>query len=285
MRRKTAVTIFGVLVVVVALLSSLPPQSSLVNETGTSEQFSVEEATDTKVSAGRIASFWDNITRIITNTTPRPHRPKKATLHIGNASAVEDEYIRIEFEGLAIPENITGWKAVSQKSGVAVSLPRGVRRFIIGAPHTPHPVVAQPGDTVYLHSGFSPVGASFAVNVCSGYLEQFQHFIPYLTKTCPEEDPPIHTLPESMRGTCSRINNSLPTCTTPADINAPEACKQLLVKTYNYNSCVERYRDRPDFHLGEWRLYANRATELWSNEHDVIELHDQNGVVVDTLTY
>ncbi len=49
-----------------------------------------------------------------------------------------------------------------------------------GRINSENPVVVPPGSVIYLIEGSSPIGASFRVNKCIGYLSKFQNFYPPL---------------------------------------------------------------------------------------------------------
>jgi len=48
-----------------------------------------------------------------------------------------------------------------------------------------YPVSLNPGEKAIMVTGKSPIGVSFRLNKCSGYLGQFQDFEPRLPKECP----------------------------------------------------------------------------------------------------
>ena len=69
--------------------------------------------------------------------------------------------------------NISKWKIRSAVSGRIVDIGNAERLFISGSTGSKEIVVMGPKDKVYILSGRSPIGSSFVVNKCMGYLKQF----------------------------------------------------------------------------------------------------------------
>ena len=63
------------------------------------------------------------------------------------------------------------------------------------------------------------------------------------------------------------------------------ACQEFIVKTANYDACVERHRTDKNFFKDDWRLYLGRDEELWKEKREVIELRDEDGKLVDVVIY
>jgi len=75
---------------------------------------------------------------------------------------------------------VSGWTLKSLASGSVVSIPKGTYLFFTGIINPEEDIYLTSGETVYLVTGVSPVGISFKVNKCSGYMQQFQTFTPYI---------------------------------------------------------------------------------------------------------
>ncbi len=71
--------------------------------------------------------------------------------------------------------DITGWKLVSVKTGVGVSLPQGATMLTLG-PVQISPIQLQPGGTVTITSGYSPVNVSYEQSVCTSYLPNASNY-------------------------------------------------------------------------------------------------------------
>lgn len=140
-------------------------------------------------------------------------------------------------------------------------------------------------------SGESPIGVSFRENLCSGFLDQYQEFVPPLEDNCPlfvrelaRELPPDDQPGEA----CLAYAESLPRCRftqreLPLGVNA--TCRDFISNHINYNSCVETLKEKVGFLSGQWRIFLDSKVELWDNDFEAITLRDENGVSLDILSY
>jgi len=156
-------------------------------------------------------------------------------------------------------------------------------------------VILQQKDKVYLVKGFSPIGISFRTNKCTGYFEENRTFTPSLSKKCPlpkSENLPVFSSVYDRNDECLRIIDRIPRCTTKdneflRDLpdTVPQSCKDYIANQINYNTCVALHFGDTDFPGNEYRLYLNKFGPLWRTTHDTINLHDQNGLIVDSISY
>lgn len=201
------------------------------------------------------------------------------------------EHLELSAAFAPSPIPITGWSLQSALSGTRVFIPSGASPFIAGALNQLAPIALSPGDSALLTSGFSPVGASFRENVCTGYLSQFQTFTPPLAQNCPipADDMPRNTQTLMQYGdACVDFVHTLPACrfyTGFLPRGAGQSCGQFVGEVLSHNGCVARHQGDPGFYTGSWRIFLNAPAELWRNTHDVIRLLDESGRVVDTLSY
>src|SRR3989344_2412318 len=130
--------------------------------------------------------------------------------------------------------------------GISTTIPKGTYLFFAGMPNVEENILLTSGDTLYLVTGISPNGSSFKVNKCSGYLGQFQTFIPYLNSNCPlprNED--LSSIPKT-RGNdlCFDYIESMSACRikteTPPQYLGAE-CNNFISKKINYSSCVDAH--------------------------------------------
>jgi len=181
--------------------------------------------------------------------------------------------------------NISGWKLRNSK-GEEFVIGRGVKVFYSGVLNEKNDIILSPGDRVVLSSGESPVGLSFAVNKCSGYLEQFQDFNPGLTKRCP--NPADDFSSANMNEACKAYLSTLALCEVYAG-ERPQgldsACINYLNNEINYNSCVDKHRTDADFYNKEWRIFLRKQKELWANNGDLIRLYNSEGSLLDSARY
>jgi len=200
----------------------------------------------------------------------------------------QNEYLIISLEATA-PKNVvlTNFQIVGSE-GETMTIPRGAPRFVQGKISTAEPIVMAPGDVAILVSGVSPLGVSFRLNACSGYLEQFQDFTPPLRATCPSPVDFSSNTSVTPDQSCVQFAASMPTCTVPIALETPglkeqsSSCRQYLDERASYNGCVEAHKGDGNFDGREWRIYLGSASELWQ-KGEVIELRDESGLIVDTL--
>ena len=192
---------------------------------------------------------------------------------------------------------ITGWTLVSPITGRSIVIGEAARIPLLGRVNVAAPIALAAGESAYILTGRSPNGISFLPNICTGYFEQFQNFTPSLRRECPritdEPLPPSHR-PEargygasSLEDACLDYIERVGECTVPVSIppTLSSACQEFVVKTANYDTCVERHRTDENFFKDDWRLYLSRDEELWKEKREVIELRDAENKLVDVVVY
>lgn len=185
---------------------------------------------------------------------------------------------------------ITGWRIQSIPSGQGTNVPDGTEIFWKGQVNGTAPIVMTPGDTVYLITGISPVGYNFRIDKCSGYLSQFQTFIPYISTNCPlPRNENLSSIPKiSANNTCFDYINSLQGCreqTAPLPLSLGYECINFITTKLDYTSCINTHKDDKDFFQKDWRVYLGRSSTLWQSEREDIILYDGSGKIVSELTY
>lgn len=225
---------------------------------------------------------------------------------------VQDEFIRLRAgRGNAEDILITGWIIESVLTGVQVTLGGASPLPAIGSINSEPVLRLPPGGEVIIHSGRSPVGASFRVNRCTGYFNQYQPFNPDLPRECPS---PVDEFDEFSgitaqdiseddddRDICrAYIRRNEERCeiddTVDFDarnrfrelvINPPlsPACQTFIRNDLTYAGCVANHIADEDFYSLEWHIYAGSFSELWRREGEVLRLLDQNGRTVDVWNY
>ena len=198
----------------------------------------------------------------------------------------QKEYIEIQ----AVPGNdtvlnISEW-ALEGSSGLRVKLGKGSSLAYPGRLNSQNSIFLNQGEKAYAVSGESPIGTSFRLNKCSGYLEQFQDFAPAIPKRCPlprDENPPAR-----LDSACLDYISRLPRCEMPVGnipANLSSACLDYLGREINYAACVRRHENDADFYDSEWRIYLGKNKELWKNGMETIILRDENGRAIDWASY
>ena len=201
------------------------------------------------------------------------------------------EYITMQASFSAgTPILVTGWTVKSLATNVSMTIPKGAYLFFTGMVNAEQDIYLEKGETLYLISGVSPVGASFKSNKCSGYLNQFQTFAPYLNSNCPlPRNENLTSIPRTVNNdACFDYIDRFPMCriqTESLPINWSYECNNFIYNKINYPSCVETHKNDKDFYGAEWRVYLRRTESIWKTSREEIVLYDNVGKVVDTLKY
>ena len=219
-----------------------------------------------------------------------------------------EEYVTLRNTGAAV--SITGWTFTNSKGtrpiensqnsyyyptadsatigeGTEFLNPSG--RFSVG------PIVLKTGDTAIVTTGkafaqfpFS-IYTSFRENICQGYLENYP-FTPSLRRACPypTNDPDIRSVTEE----CYDYLSGVGQCVNPEtkdkkrfDETLTSQCKAFIRVRLNYPACVANNSEKAGFSLNQWRVFLGKDRELWSSRRETITLYDQNGLIVDQLSY
>lgn len=166
--------------------------------------------------------------------------------------------------------------------GKAVPLPYSARI------NTETPLFLAQGERVIVHTGRSPIGVSFKVNSCSGYLKQFQMFSPPLSDMCPDNAADARLANGTLDEQCISYIRSLPSCSVYTGFlpgNLPSVCTAHIRDNINYNSCVNLHKNDTDFYKPEWRIFLGENDSFWNDTSDLVRLYDQSGRLVDSRSY
>jgi hypothetical protein len=214
--------------------------------------------------------------------------------YITRSSQASQEYVVIRANSnLKLPVKISGWKLKSLSSGNSVTLPQGTYLFFAGTVNPEQDIYLSANDTVYINTGISPNGASFKINKCSGYLNQFQTFTPYIGGYCPApRNENISSIPRTgYNDSCFDFIDSMSSCRTQTDpLPAGSAkwsveCTDFIYKKINYPACVDTHKNDKDFYQNEWRIFLKRSEPIWKNSREDIVLLDEEGKIVDEYKY
>lgn len=188
---------------------------------------------------------------------------------------------------------ITGWTIKSLSSGTSVKIPQASYLYFAGTINSEQDIYLKTNETVYITTGISPNGASFKLNKCSGYLNQFQTFIPYIGSYCPaprNED--TSKIPKTVyNDACFDFIDSMPSCRIQNDplpagsTKWSVECTDFIYKKINYPACVDTHKNDKDFYQPEWRVFLKRSSRLWKTSREDVVLLDQYGKIVDEIKY
>ncbi|MEX0917418.1 MAG: hypothetical protein WDZ90_02770 [Candidatus Paceibacterota bacterium] len=204
----------------------------------------------------------------------------------------KDEYVIIEASrSNTNPVVISGMRLSSPISGKNYPIPDGVITPNSNVVSSENPISLNPGESAVIVSGQSPIGVSFRLNKCTGYLENFQNFTPDLPRSCPRPEEELfakQNVVQEFNNECIDFIERLPRCETflgQLPLGYTNACRQFIANDLTYAGCVENHRSDSDFNVDEWRVYLGRNEELWREKREIIRLLDREGKVVDALTY
>lgn len=161
------------------------------------------------------------------------------------------EYIRLitPDTGKAVQISGLGLEGTSFAGGIAI--PKGVTLAGVDSKNSLVPIVLLPSGRAIITTGTSPLGYSFQVNLCSGYLNEQAVYTPALRSECPDNS----------------------------------ECKTDITKGFSYASCVTNHQNDTGFYTNEWRVFLGRPAELWESSNDTIKLVDSDRKNIDVLTY
>ncbi|MBI5005090.1 MAG: hypothetical protein HZC03_00550 [Candidatus Lloydbacteria bacterium] len=200
----------------------------------------------------------------------------------------DKEYIEIKASGRnEKPVFISGW-TLENARGIRLPISNASPLPYLSRVNQENPLFLDKDDSAYIVTGRSPIGVSFRVNYCSGYLEQFQDFAPPLKLACPSPLDGINTGALNLDQTCVDYINRIPRCTTntsslPSTLSP--SCASFINSQINYNSCVDTHKNDSRFYQPEWRLFLKQTSEFWSNSKEAVRLMDHGGKLVDMMTY
>ncbi len=241
----------------------------------------LEQSLDKKIKRSKRSPYYDkirmsNISGLYQDNPNEEYLSLSTNLKKNETLKITDWYLKSE---------VTGYYTII---GQAALLPFPFAK-------TESNVVLQQGDRVYLIKGFSPIGISFRTNKCTGYFEENRTFYPSLSLQCPlskDENLPRFSNVYDRNDECLNIIERIPRCVTrdnefirdlPDTVSS--ACKTYITTQINYNTCIAKHLGDTDFPGNEYRIYLNKFGPLWRTRHDKIDLHDEKGLIVDSISY
>lgn len=184
---------------------------------------------------------------------------------------------------------VSGWVLESRLSRTKVALGSAAPILFLGQINSALPITAGPGSSIYAVTGRAPNGSSFRINKCIGYLEQYQDYAPKLDMECPAPEDEALLRPSKVSSAeCVDFIERLDSCelyTGDIPSNVGAACRDFIQNDLTYAGCLTLHRSDPDFFSNEWRVFLARDQELWNDSHDQILLWDENGKLIDSITY
>lgn len=228
---------------------------------------------------------------VVTDPSMSKYSNHVSISYVSNGSTPNTEYVQIRTTGNAsttIP--ITGWTLISTSTGRSVKIPKAIYLYFADSQNYEQNIVLGANETVYLITGYSPNGASFKVNKCSGYLQQFQTFKPALPYSCPAaRNENLSSIPKTVNNdACFDYIDGMPPCriqTEELPANWSYECTNFIYNKVNYPSCINVHKADKDFYKSEWRVYLQRSEKLWKDYRETVVLYDNDGKIVSKYEY
>ncbi len=194
----------------------------------------------------------------------------------------------------ARPINISNWSLQSMVSDEWIGLPQGVEVFAVGEVNELQDIYLRPGERAIIATRRSPVGLSFHVNRCSGFLEDTQDFQPPLRTRCIVPTELLPATVENIRtygDECVTFTHNLRSCTyVTADTRGvdtlSQACRDRIQPRLTQNYCTSIHASDADFYAPrEWRIFLNQDAPLWREDYEVVRLLDEEHRTIDVINY
>ena len=177
--------------------------------------------------------------------------------------------------------NVTGWKIKSVRKGETL-IGKGINLPQFDA--VPSDIWLSSGDSVDIAIGLSPLAVNFRANNCFGWLSGLYN-LGYSLDYCPGGFK-LSDL-TGLDSACQDLILRADSCQTLSeeDLNKSSyKCRQWAEKNMNYGACVASHRNDGGFYK-EWKIYTGNNNPIFDSLHDIIELRDQTGVLIDSYEY
>jgi hypothetical protein len=176
--------------------------------------------------------------------------------------------------------DVTGWKLQAHHGSEFI--PQAVELYQPSGFATAGDIRLSSGQTLYLYTSSGPI--NLRLNECSGYLQNNLNTNPALPLNCPYVN---QSQVATLSGACQNYINSIPACTVPDTYNPRISsndynCQQFL-STMNYNGCFKAHLGDANFLSNQW--WAWTGNNILDPFHDVVQLYDRSGLLVDERTY
>jgi len=177
--------------------------------------------------------------------------------------------------------NLTGWRIKSIQKGETI-IGKGINLPQFDA--APSDIWLSSGERADIIIGLSPLAVNFRVNNCFGWLNNLYN-LGYSFNYCPGGF--RLTDLAGLDSACQDLILRAGSCRTPSenDLNKSSyKCREWAEKNMTYNACVAGHKNDSDFYKG-WKIYTGNGNKIFDSLHDVIELRDQNGLLIDNYEY
>ncbi len=193
-------------------------------------------------------------------------------------SKAEEEYIVLENIDFEEKQTIT-LSDLTLKN-------RSKETIRIGKDENGNNIILKYGESAVIVSGESPIFQNFKLNKCSGYFNQRADFTPYIISFCPQLKDRADT--KNLNNRCLDYLDSLQQCFLPtlnADTDINAECAQFVSQHASYAGCVADYKNDEGFDKKEWRIFLGRASQLWNDKRETIQLLDKQSNLIAETSY
>jgi hypothetical protein len=177
--------------------------------------------------------------------------------------------------------DVTGWQIKSKNSGEYI--PQAIALYDPSGLAAASDIRLNNNDTVSIYSTSAPFNVR--INKCIGYVAHVANFQPSLPMNCPYTD---QSQIAGFTGACQNYIQTLGSCTQPnmSSLQIPRtdyACQDYLENNFSYKSCFEAHAGDTDFLSNQvWVWTGGNVVDSY---HDVVDLYDRSGKLVDQYTY
>jgi len=176
--------------------------------------------------------------------------------------------------------DITNWQIKTRISGEYI--PQAINLYDPSGLTSASDIILKNGDTAYLYSSTGPF--NLRLNECIGYIGQQNHFNPPLPTNCPQLD---RSQIQYFSGACQNYINSLGGCALPNLNKAPipyndYSCMNYLANI-SYKGCFDAHAHDVNFLSNQVLVWT--GSNVVDQYHDIVELLDRQGLVVDVYSY
>jgi len=179
--------------------------------------------------------------------------------------------------------DVTGWQIKTNRGGAYI--PQAIDLYDPSGLTAESDISLERGQYVYIYSSSGPF--NLRINKCIGYIANSNKFTPALPENCPSVDQSVISK-MGFTGACESYIYSFGSCQVPDLNKAPipqndYACRDYISNNFNYKACFDAHVGDANFLSNQWWIWMG-STPL-DRYHDVVNLFDKSGLLVDEYKY
>lgn len=183
------------------------------------------------------------------------------------------------------PINISGFLIKTREK--EIKIPQANKFVGPSFINNPQDIILQPGEIAYLTTLESPIGISYKVNFCLGYLKNFYNF-PFSLPSCPKptkKELEILSYQKGFSDQCIKYIERLGRCKIPQPENYQKylsndyLCLRYLRENFSYLGCLKNYTNKENFYQPVWHIYLN-TSPIERRKFDFLKIYDQQRKLV-----